>query len=121
MFIKQIIDRDEISGEMDIIISDGKFELLCYCAQSNNSFPSEVKELETFLSDKIMLANNNNYCANKTDGYYSYHLQGKVLECKQPMISIGEIHILLDTPLPKDIKKNDFIECFVQRIDCRIY
>ena len=121
MFIKQIIDRDELSGETDVIISDGNYELLCYCAQSNSPTPSKIKEIETFLSEKIMIACNNNYLINKTDSYYSYHLQGKVLECNPPVIAIGKIHIILDTPLPKDIKQHDFIEFFVQRIDCRLY
>ena len=121
MFIKQIIDCDELSGEMDIIISDGEYDLLCYCTQSNSLTPSKIKEIETFLSDKIMIAYSNDYFIKKTDSYYSYHLQGKVLENNPPMVEIGKLQIVLDTALPKDIKQNDYVEFHVERIDCRLY
>ncbi len=121
MFIKRIIDHDKLSGEMDLIVSDGKYELLCYCFQSNAPTQWKIKELKTFLADKIMIAHNNNYLIDKTGGYYSYHLQGKVLEINPPKVEIGKMCIVIDTQFPKDINQNSFIEFFVERIDCMLY
>ena len=53
MFIKQIIDQDKLSGEMDLIVSDGEYELLCYCFQSNVPPQLKIKEIETFLADRL--------------------------------------------------------------------
>lgn len=51
--------------------------------------------------------------------YYSYHLQGEVIEMT-PKIRIGNIIICLDNTLPKDIKEGEYIEFLVERLDCNI-
>ncbi len=121
MFIKQIVDFDKLSGEMELIISDGENELLCYCIQSDIESPLRIKEIETFLASNIILAYDNNCFIKKTEGYYSYHLQGMVLETVHPAIEIGKIRICIDVPFPKDIKQGDFVELFAERLDCRLY
>ena len=68
-----------------------------------------------------MIAHNNNYFIEKTDGYYSYHLQGKVLEINPPVVEIGKLRIVIDSQLPKDIKQNSFIDFSVERMDCSLY
>lgn len=41
MVIKEIIDYDKFSNEADLVISDGKYEVLCYCFQIDKSKPDD--------------------------------------------------------------------------------
>lgn len=54
----------------------------------------------------------------KTDcGYYSYHLFAKVLDAQNQRVRLGDVDIILDTPIPKDIKNGDIISFHVKRLD----
>lgn len=56
---------------------------------------------------------------NKTaDGYFSYHLFAKVMDVAEAVVYIGDMKIILDTALPKDICKDDYISFDVLRLDC---
>ena len=124
MFIKQIVDYDKTSGEMDLIVSDGKYELLCYCAcaQNSNLRSPNIEKVQTFLADSIMRTPTHSFLVEKTsDGFYSYRLQGRVLKIDPPIIEIGKIPLVIDTPFPKDIIINEYVELFAKRIDCFVY
>ena len=77
MFIKQIVDYDKTSGEMDLIVSDGKYELLCYCAcaQNSNLRPPNIEKVQTFLADSIMRTPTHSFFVLKMlDSLYYYLL-----------------------------------------------
>ena len=119
MFVKEIRDYDKFSNEADIIISDGRHNLLCYC------FPTEmpkigekIKAVTSLFAKNIMRVKNNEFIIEKMTDYYAYHLHGEVIDCKTPKICIGDIIIYLDTSLPKDIKEGEYIELSVDRLDC---
>ena len=120
MFVKRIVDFDESSGEMDLIVSDHQNELLCYCAQSDAPSAFTIKRIETFLATDIMIVDEKKHLIKKENDYYAYRLQGKVLQTMPPAMEIGKIYIFIDSPLPQDIQKDDFIELFVQRLDCSL-
>ncbi len=120
MFVKEIYDYDEFSGELDLIVSDGKNNLLCYCIGGDVKLFSTIREITTFLVQNIMRAESAKSLIQKCDDYYAYHLQGKVVEKISPIVCVGNINIILDTPLAKDIKIGDYIEFDVKRLDCRI-
>ncbi len=119
MYIKDIKDYDKFSGEADLIVSDGKYEILCYC------FPIEtcvkdlkVQSLLSLFADNIFKVKSRKYIILKLQEHFSYHLQGKVCNIKEPKINIGGLELTLDKAFPGDIKLNDFIEFDVSRIDC---
>ena len=122
MFIKKIDSFDNYSGEADLIISDGIYELLCYCSIYQNELKamSRINEIESFLCDNILRVETKEYLIIKQKEFYSYHLQGKVLDVDKHIVCIGSIMIKLDTPLPGDIKNQEFIEFDVVRLDCSI-
>lgn len=120
MFVKEIKDYDKFSNEADIIISDGQYNLLCYCYPTDIPQKGErVKAVTSFLATDMMRARDNAFSIKKIDDYYSYHLQGEVIDMT-PKIRIGNIIICLDNPLPKDIKEGEYIELLVGRLDCNI-
>lgn len=122
MFIKRIDSFDEDSGEAYLIVSDGTYDVMCYCSlfQNKSQIIPEIKQIETFFCDGIMRAYDENFLIAKKKDYFSYHLQGKVLDVDKRIVSVGNIIINLDMPLPKDIKNNEFIEFDVLRLDCYI-
>ena len=81
---------------------------------------TEIKEVETFMCDDIMKVDIEEYMIFKKTDYYSYHLQGKVLDVDKHIVSVGNIIIKLDKPIPKDIRNYEFIEFDVLRLDCHI-
>ena len=67
MFIKRIYSFDEDSGEADLIVSDGIYDVLCFCSLFQNELKimSKIKEVETFMCDDIMRVVDENH----TDGF----------------------------------------------------
>ena len=121
MFVKEIKDYDIFSDEADIIISDGKYDLLCYC------FPTEmpkkgqtIKTVTALFAKNIMRVKDNGFIIKKMTNYYAYHLQAEVIDSSTPKICIGDIIIYLDSSLPKDIKEGEHIELSVDRLDCTL-
>ena len=67
MYLKKVQDYDKYSNEADIVVSDGKYDLLCYCypAQCNKigsielsldtHLPGDIKEGEFIEFDVIRL------------------------------------------------------------------
>ena len=122
MFVKEIKDYDILSNEADIIISDGKYELLCYCFQTEMLKKGQaIKAVKSFFAKNIMRLEANEFLIKKLEGYYSYHLQGEVVDSKIPKIRIGNLIISLDAPLPKDIKEKEYVEFSVDRLECEFF
>lgn len=123
MFIKNIIQFDNFSKEADIITSDGKFELLCYCHPTDMpNVNQKVNKIRTFLAQNIMIALTHEYAISKVNSYYGYHLQGELayLNEHEIIVRIGELELFLDEYPPNDINVGEFIEFDVERLDCEI-
>lgn len=50
-------------------------------------------------------------------GYFSYHLFARVLDVRNRRVQLGDIDIVLDCPIPKDISENSYISFDVTRLD----
>ena len=121
MYIKEIKDIDKFSGEADVIVTDGTYELLCYYFLGGSvDIDMPVKSISALLTENIMRAEEERFSIKKMDHYYSYHLCGCVEDIKIPKISIGKMSIALDRPLPKDIEIGEYIGFDVQRLDVTI-
>ena len=121
MFVKGIKDYDKFSNEADVIVSDGQYDILCYCYQTSyHCIGNKVENITSLFACEIMRVDNNNFCIDKLDTYYSYHLQGEVVNIEKPVIRIGNLYINIDSHLPKDIKKGEWIELKVERLDCSL-
>lgn len=121
MFLKEIIEFDKYSGEADVVISDGQYEVICYCHPfENKKISSKVTEISAIFATEIMRIKDREFLIQKTVGHYSYYFHGKVLDACRALIAIGDIIIQLDNNLAKDIKGDEFIEFKVERLNCII-
>ncbi len=125
MYIKAIDKWDEFSGEMDILVTDGKFNILCYYWPIHSGelkIGQKIESVGTYMAENIMTAElNEGEMAEKTDeSHYSYFLIGKVINCEERLISIGELTIKLDGYLPGDIKVGDIVKLTAARMDAYI-
>lgn len=50
-------------------------------------------------------------------GYFSYRLFARVLDVQNRCVQLGDIDIVLDCPIPKDITKDSYISFDVVRLD----
>lgn len=120
MHIIKIIDYDEFSQEGDVIVTDGKFEILClalhpFSGDINAEFRLSPSPVGT--SD-IMTAENDECVVKKLDtDRYSYFLQGKVVDVENGKVEIGGLLIEDVGYIPKDIKNGEIVEFRVSRID----
>jgi hypothetical protein len=121
MYVKQIRDFDQCSGEADIIVSDGIYELLCYCHPLESlDIGAQVVSISSLFAEDIMRVQSEEYRIQKSEGYYAYHLTGKIEDTKTPVVKIGDLKIILDHPLAKDIRQGEFVEFEVQRLDGKV-
>ena len=120
MFVKRV---EQFSGyEADLVVSDGQYNIKCHfsCFPPLIKIKEEqpVREILTFLSENIVSVEQNKYLIKKKENYYAYYLQGKVIALDKPMISIGDLIIMLDSVFPKDISIGDYVGLNVKRLDC---
>lgn len=50
-------------------------------------------------------------------GYFSYHIFARVLDAHKRCVQLGDIDIVLDCPIPKDVPDNSYISFDVLRLD----
>jgi hypothetical protein len=50
-------------------------------------------------------------------GYFGYRLFARVLDVRNRCVQLGDIDIVLDCPIPKDIPKDSYISFDVVRLD----
>ncbi len=119
MYIKQIKDFDQYSNEADIIVTDGQYELMCYCHPADvYDSKAKVSEIIALFAQDIIRIDSEDSKIIKLKDYYSYQLQGKIVNKNVPIVCIGELTIKLDTSTPKDLKEGEYIQFNVERLDC---
>ena len=117
MYVKMIKSYDEFSGEMDIIVTDGKFDIY----SSKLKVGDKISKISTCGADNIMTELNEEPDVKKTDeSYYSYDLIGKIINIEESLISIGELIIKLDGYLPGDIQLGDIVKLSIDRMDAYV-
>lgn len=120
MYIKRIVDYDEFSDEADVVVTDGKYEIMCYCYtfSSEPKVGQTINELSVLSYDNVMaVKSKKNEIVKTSVGYYTYHLSGKVIRTAPLMVSIGDLILEVGNYIPKDIRPNQYIEFDVSRID----
>lgn len=113
----EIINYDKDSKEADIIIHNNVGNFICYAhpveniqIQSlNNSYFLSFMTNNIYISEQV-------YQIKKNDSsYYSYKICGEYIG--ENIVKIGEIRMLIDSCIPKDIYPGEYISFDCMRID----
>ena len=120
MCIKKIFKCYEDYPEADVLVSDGEYELLCYALFYDNQEGDTNFTLSPLRGEADIMTCDRKYKIQKLDdGYYSYKLQGKLINVEDCIgtVQIGSIIISDVSWVPRDIKIGEFIEFTVSRLD----
>lgn len=118
MYIKTMSAYDKFSKEADVVVSDGKHDLLCHCDYAEEvTIGGTIKSIDAFMATDIMREEEVGCAVQKISDYYAYRLVGRVIDINSPTVQIGKLKILLDSALPADIKVGEYIEFKVIRLD----
>ncbi len=116
MYIQSVCFDGE--NEADVVVSDGKYQILCYACPYCDDGRKGRFMLSAFMSGNVMRALKNKYSVEKTDsGYYAYKLTGRLFDLEKRLVKVGNIIIELENNIPGDMKENDFVEFEAMRID----
>jgi len=116
MKIKKIISIDIDSKEVDVLMTDGIFELMAYGHPIENIENQDISMLFGFMCENIILTEED-IGISKLEDYYSYELIAKVISKEDCVVAIGGILIKLDTPIPNDVDINMKVMFSVKRVD----
>ena len=100
MYIKSYSFDGE--NEASVVVTDGKFELICY------AYP---------FNENVMIAYEPKYEVIKLADFYSYKLQGKIIDIEKQIVTVGDIPMEIDGYIPKDIVNGDYVEFECVHID----
>ena len=118
MLVKKIIQFDKQDKEADLLISDGRYNVICYAYPITSvCLNQEITELYGFDCSNILKISRELYDIKKQTSYYAYTFNACVISVMEGIVQIGEIRIRLDAEIPKDIFNGDYISFSVTRLD----
>ena len=118
MFVSNVLYYSSNHSEAEISVSDGNFTLVCYAHPLERfSINQTVTELYGFDCADIKKADTNDYAVEKISPYFAYQLTAQIVSREKGEVQLGEMHIILDSPIPGDLCSGDFISFSVLRLD----
>lgn len=101
--------------EAEITLSDGTFNMRVF------AHPFEIQDKITLpihsVNTKNILISDNYSLENVNSYHFEYNISGCVMDKDKGIIKVGNFFIEVDEPLPRDIKKGDFISFQCDRLD----
>lgn len=107
----------DIQTSLNELASMSTVSLIAFCP---SFFTFEVHRkisLFGFLVTNIVFENEMQAPHKTNCGYFSYRLCARVLDPQSRHVQLGDIDIVLDCPIPKDISSGSYISFDVMRLD----
>lgn len=98
-------------------ISNQRISLIAFFHPVYSPIQDDNICLFAFLTSDIVLEERMQIPIKTDFGYYSYHLFAKVLDVQNQRVRFGDVDIIIDTPIPNDIKNGDIISFHAHRLD----
>ena len=119
MYIKDIKYIDSNNLEGDVVVTDGKFELLVYSYPLNYEVGSIIiNPLYVFEPSNIHMSDKRVYKVRKLKSHYGYFIRGRLINKEKGIIRVGDIALNINNKLiPSDIKNNQYVQFMCERID----
>lgn len=121
----KVLQHDEVAQEAIVEIATSLYETTHVSQVSLRAFWHPISfsaisnkiSLLGFLATNIVSENTLQVPQKTNCGYFSYRLFARVLDIPNRCVQLGDIDIVLDCPIPKDIPKNSCISFDVVRLD----
>lgn len=115
--IKDIIWISEEIGEADVIVTDGKYEIICFSYPFSPKIGEDIDgTISIFENYDIMKSSRKGYTVNHL-GNGKYFFVAKLVNRSKGIIKIGEIYINDIQGVPEKIQNGEFIQFFTPRVD----
>lgn len=117
--IKNIFLISKEAKEAEVILTDGEYELICFCQPCKKKIGEEIlEELYCFNNNSVIKAKESFYAIEKMCDPFSYYLTGKLYKKNEGIVQIGDFLLQLEeNTIPNDIKESDYVTFSVARID----
>lgn len=107
----------EIETSLDESATSDKIAFRVFCHPMFSSEMNRKISLFAFLVANIVTEEGLQAPVKTNSGYFSYHLFAKVIDVASNRVQLGDIDIVLDCPIPRDISPNSVISFDVMRLD----
>jgi hypothetical protein len=110
------LSRD--AKEAEVTVTDKHYKLVCFAHPFDLSIGDKINNpLYAFDSCCIQKSVYGEFKVEKLSQEFAYKITGNCIDKNHHIVQIGKINIQLDTPLPNDIQKNEFVSFICNRID----
>lgn len=122
MVIVDIVYFSKEDSEAEVIVSDGNYAVKCYAYPVNSvAVNQQIRAIYGFGCSNIVKCDEAKETIQKMPEYYAYRLVAEVADQKEGMAHIGGLSIHLDSYIPNDIQKGDYVSFSVMRLDCLLF
>ena len=113
--VQEAIVETEIS--LDESVPAARISLIVFGSPMVSSEMNRELSLFAFLVTDIVSENGLQVPEKTNCGYFSYRLFAKVADAQNRIVQLGDIEIVLDCPIPKDVFSGSYISFDVMRLD----
>ena len=117
--IKEINWMSEEALEAEVIITDGRFELLCFSHPfKKNKGDQLLDPLYAFEPDEIVKLETPSFRIERLSNAFDYLIEGKLIDKESGHVKLGNIIIEIENHfIPRDFKDGDNISFKCNRLD----
>lgn len=117
--VKEIIWISKEILEAEVIVTDGRFEILCFSHPCRKKKGEELTEpLHALDTDRIVRLEVPSLYVKKLNKPFDYLIQGKLIDKSSGIIELGDIVIEIGRhAVPGDLKNDEYISCVCDRLD----
>ncbi len=119
MIIEEIRWMDRSIREAVVLVSDGRYSVVCFSHPCNYSVGEHVSDpLYCMSVQDVELAGQDVYEATHDAWEFPHRVCGKLCDSTQGIVCVGELRLQIDAGMiPGDIKNGQFIQFSTTRID----
>lgn len=107
----------EIETSLDESVPASRTSFIAFDPQGISSVMNPQISLFALLVTNIVFEEGLQAPVKTNSGYFSYHLFAKVTDAESNRVQLGDIDIVLDCPIPRDISPNSVVSFDVMRLD----
>lgn len=115
--VKDIIWINKDIGEADVVITDGKYEVICFAHPFNQKVGDEIFDTISVFESSNFEKSDKSIGDIRHLGNGRYFFVARLMDVEEGIVQIGEIVIHDIDGIPPNIKKDEFVQFIAERVD----